>query len=106
VHDDVGRCQQAVERGAVVTSIPGLSRSSTTLRLLRIQVWNPLVARFAAPPGGSTATTSAPASARISVATGPAMPSDRSTMRMPSRMPGPCASSAAIVPPFAVRGRS
>ena len=66
----------------------GWSRSSTTLRLLRIQVWNPAAPRLAAPSGGSTATTSAPASASSSVATGPAMPSDRSTMRMPSRMPG------------------
>src|SRR5438105_618276 len=38
---------------------------------------------------GSTLTTSAPASASNIVATGPAMPLAKSTIRMPSRMPSP-----------------
>ena len=58
--------------------------------------------------GGSTATTSAPASARSSVDTGPAIPSDRSTIRMPSRMPASevTPSGATIVSPLAVRRRT
>ena len=67
---------------------PWCSTSRTTLRLLRPHVRKPGTERVAFPAGGSTMTTSAPASASSSVATGPAIPSDRSTIRMSCRIPG------------------
>ena len=104
VDHDVGCGQQVVEPGAVVGA---LDVEHDAALAAHPGVEARLELRMRAPPGGSTATTSAPASASMSVETGPAMPSDRSTMRIPSRMP----TSFAVRrcrhrPPFVVRRRS
>jgi hypothetical protein len=65
-----------------------VSRSRTTLRLERFQVRKPVELRVGSPPGRSTLITSAPASARRRAATAPAMFSEQSITRRPSRIPG------------------
>src|ERR671911_335138 len=73
-------------------------RSRTTPFLERFQVAKPALDRVGSPPGGSTLMTSAPTSASRWVATGPAIPKERSTMRTPPRMP------SAIVDPQGGQG--
>jgi len=62
-------------------------RSRVTPRLERFHVAKPGVRRAGSPPGGSTFTTSSPASPRSMVATGPASHDETSTTRGPDRRP-------------------